>query len=441
MKGINLFLLCFDEEWSEVREYLSSDAAEEQKKSNTMYRNDCGWTCLHAACYYGAPDDIAEAMLDIGGKESVMEVDIYDDTALHSACHSGASYNIIKMLIEVGGKNLVMAKSMDDNAALHSLCLYIKKHTKVAEKVKLILEVGDANLLLSARNYHLAGKTPLEIATDNGASNIIKELLTVQSNSNSNSTRNNDSPSASIVPADSSTPVTQSSQEQDTTQSSSTNNDLTIPIRGLDIDKHYQSQLREAKENTEKLQLDSALAMLKEELYQCKKSQEAEISRLAEQKEKGEKDNKYWKEKADNYMQICSEYKAKLQEMKDKASAPVADIQMIKQEEGEAAHANELEESNRRAADLEATVETQRLEIADLSSEKDGIEKSLKDEVDKLTRELSKQQAELQLLKNSSSDVVVGMKRKHTIEEHERGRRRHNSSGTVSNTIIKKEES
>jgi cell division protein FtsB len=110
---------------------------------------------------------------------------------------------------------------------------------------------------------------------------------------------------------------------------------------------------------------------------------------------------------------------------------------MMKQEEGEAPFAQELlEVSNRRAAALKAIVETQRLEIADLlnekngiekeiadlSNEKDGIEKECKYKVDKLTRKLLKQQAELQLLKDSSSDVEVGrMKRKHTNEEHEEG--------------------
>jgi len=109
--------------------------------------------------------------------------------------------------------------------------------------------------------------------------------------------------------------------------------------------------------------------------------------------------------------------------MKDKVGTPVAGIQMIKQEEGEAARAQELlEESNRRAADLEATVETQKSEIADLSNEKDGIEKECMEKVDKLTRQLSKQQAELQQLKKSSSEVEVGMKRKRANEEHEEGK-------------------
>jgi hypothetical protein len=296
-----------------VRKYLSSDAAEEDKKRNIMCR-DLIVTCLHLAWYRDPPDNIIKAMIDIGGKELVIKIDINDRTALHWACYNGASYNIIRMLIEVGGKDLVMAKNDNGNTALHDLCWFIEGHTKVAEKVKLILQVGDANLLLSAKN--LVGKTPLKLATEEGASNIIKKLLTVQSTTNF--TRSNSSTSAIIVPADNRTPITQSNQEQD---------------------------------------------------------------------------------------------------------APVAGIQMMKQEEGEAANAQELlEESNRRAADLEATVETQRSKIADLLNEKDDIEKECVDKVDKLTRELLKQQAELQLLKDSSSDVEVGrMKRKHTNEEHGEG--------------------
>eukprot|EP00979_Chaetoceros_neogracilis_P004321 scaffold766_cov185-Chaetoceros_neogracile.AAC.1 len=154
------------------------------------------------------------------------------------------------MLIEVGGKDLVMAKNNDGDTALHNLCWYIKRHTKVAEIIKLILQVGDANLLLAAKSSN--GKTPLEIATVKGASNIIKKLLTLQSNF----TRSNNSPSANIVPADNSTPIIQSNQEQDTTRSTSTNNDLNIPIRGLGIEQNHQSQLREAKEKAKVIQQD-----------------------------------------------------------------------------------------------------------------------------------------------------------------------------------------
>jgi hypothetical protein len=442
-----------------MRNYLSSDAAEEEKKSNIMYHGFYG-TCLHAAVYRDAPADIIKAMIDIGGKRLVMKIDVVDGTVLHTACMNGASYNIIKMLIDVGGKDLVMAEDKDGDTALYNLCRRIKRHTKVAEKIKLILEVGDANLLLSTKIR--VGNTPLEIATGKGASKRIKKLLTIQSNSNS--TTNNDSPSANIVPADNCTPITQSSQEQDTTQSSSTNNGPNIPIRGLGIDQNHQSQLREATEKAKTIQQDldqkcidysdleenyqsqlkdakeqilqiqqdydqkcadychleeinqvestdnlkwgSSLAMLKKELYQCKKAQGAGISHLAEQKEKGEKDNTCWKKKVDNYMQICSQQKAKLQEIEDKEGAPISGMQIIKQNEVEAAHAKELQESNGKAADLEATVEAQRVAIVALSSEKD--------EVKKLTQICSQLKEELQLLKDSANGE--GTKRKHSNE-------------------------
>jgi ankyrin repeat protein len=164
----------------EVRKYLFSDAAEEEKKSNIMmYRNHNGWTCLHRACHRDTPDDIMKAMLDIGGKELVMKTTNYDSTVLHFACMKGASFNIINMLIEVGGKDLVMAKNKGGNTALHYLCRLIKRHARPAKKIKLILQVGDANLLLSTKDY--AGQTPLEIADDMDASSEIKKLLKLQS--------------------------------------------------------------------------------------------------------------------------------------------------------------------------------------------------------------------------------------------------------------------
>jgi|AntRauTorckE5430_2_1112549.scaffolds.fasta_scaffold06428_1 ankyrin repeat protein len=177
MKNFDLLQLCSGLQWPKVRKYLSSDAAEEEKKSNVKYRDGDERTCLHAACSRGAPDDVIQTMLAIGGKELVMMTKNDDWTALHSVlCIVGASYNIIKMLIEVGGKDLVMAKSKKGNTALHFLCWSIGEHTKVAEKINLILQVGDANLLLSTKDND--GQTPLEIVTDNGASKRIKKLLT-----------------------------------------------------------------------------------------------------------------------------------------------------------------------------------------------------------------------------------------------------------------------
>jgi hypothetical protein len=90
---------------------------------------------------------------------------------------------------------------------------------------------------------------------------------------------------------------------------------------------------------------------------------------------------------------------------------------MIKQEEGEAAHSNELEESNKKIADLVATVEAQRVKIVALSNEKDDIEKEYRDEVDKVTQMCSQRREEMQLLIDFRNGE--GTKRKYSVEEHQ----------------------
>jgi hypothetical protein len=335
-------------------------------------------------------------------------------------------HNIIRILIEVD-KNLVMAKCRNGNTTLHRLCYAIKRHTKVAEKINLILQVGDANLLLSTKDND--GETPLEIATAKGASNKIKKLLTLQSTTNP--TRSNNSPSKNVVPADNCTPITQSNQEQDTTRSSSTNNDRNIPIRGLGIDQNHQSQLREAKEKAKTMQQDfdqkctdyadleensqSQLKIAKEQILQIQRDYDQKCADCCHLKEENQVE-------CTEKLQLGSALDMLKKELYQCKRMKVDLENKVEAQEGEAACAQKLqEESNRRTADVEATVETQRLEIADLTNEKDGIEKECMDNVDKLTRKLSKQQAELQLLKKSSSEVEVGMKSKHTNEEHEEG--------------------
>ena len=341
MTGYNLLSLCKTKKWSEVRKYLSSDASEEEKKSNVMYRDRSEWTCLHHACCRDPPDDIINTMIDIGGMELVMMTDLNDCTVLQSACDYGASYNIIKMLIEVGGKNLIMAK--DENSGdttLHCLCIAIKTHNKVAEKIKLILQVGDANLLLSTKNCK--GKTPLEIATKMGVSKEIKKLLTVQS---------------------------------------------TTSVADMQMEAAHAQELLEAS-NRRAADLEATI----------------EIQRLENADLSNEKDE---------LLEASNRRAADLETTIETQRLENADQSNKKDEL--------LEASNRRAADLETTIETQILENADLSNEKDDIEKKYKDKVDKLMRKLSKQQAELQLLQNSLNDVEVGKKRKHTNEVHKEG--------------------
>ena len=44
---------------------------------------------------------------------------------------------------------------------------------------------------------------------------------------------------------------------------------------------------------------------------------EVENATLSEQKEKGQKDNTYWKDQVENHTTICSEQKANLEEIED----------------------------------------------------------------------------------------------------------------------------
>jgi hypothetical protein len=53
---------------AEAREYLSSDASDEDKKQNVMRCTTDGWICLHNA-WYNSAHDIVKSIIDIGGKE------------------------------------------------------------------------------------------------------------------------------------------------------------------------------------------------------------------------------------------------------------------------------------------------------------------------------------------------------------------------------------
>jgi hypothetical protein len=76
-----------------------------------------------------------------------------------------------------------------------------------------------------------------------------------------------------------------------------------------------------------------------------------------------------------------------------------------------------IKESNKKAADLVATVEAQRLTIVALSNEKDNIDKECRDEVDKVTQMCSQLRKELQLLIDSRNGE--GAKRKYSVDEHQ----------------------
>jgi E3 ubiquitin-protein ligase RNF1/2 len=316
-----LYSLCSNANWFEVRQFLSSNIILSKSSnclmihllSSVMYCTSEG-SCLHQACCRDAPDHIVMALLDIGGKELVMRRNDCDQVALQYACWFGASYNVVKMLIDVGGKDLVMAKDTYGNTAMHNVRHHsINDHTRVADKIKLLLQVGDADLLLVTRRND--GKTPLQFATEEGASDEIRNLLTPQSYSNLNSTENNMS-SSSISPGD-------IRNTHSIKQRSNQNHHATYPIQSsTNIE---DASLKEAKEYAQKIQQDldqkgedySALEKQKLDIEKEVENQRAKYVFMFEQKDRCEIE---YRDRIQSLTELCSKQRAAVKKMKDAKS-------------------------------------------------------------------------------------------------------------------------
>ena len=104
-----------------------------------------------------------------------------------------------------------MVKTKNGYTTLNYFCIHVNDHTRVAIKVKRLLEIGDANNVLSSTKSN--GRTPLQFATARGIFNKINNRLTPQN---------------------------------------------TIHISLQDQQEETKDQLEEAKEHTQKIQEDAA---------------------------------------------------------------------------------------------------------------------------------------------------------------------------------------
>jgi ankyrin repeat protein len=68
--GIELWKLCENETWDEVRSYLNSNEPREVKKANVEWENRDDISCLHMARNKNAPVDIIQSMIDIAGSDT-----------------------------------------------------------------------------------------------------------------------------------------------------------------------------------------------------------------------------------------------------------------------------------------------------------------------------------------------------------------------------------
>lgn len=69
--GIELWKLCENEAWDEVRSFLNSNESREAKKANVEWMNRDDITCLHMARNNNAPVDIIQSLIDITGRDIV----------------------------------------------------------------------------------------------------------------------------------------------------------------------------------------------------------------------------------------------------------------------------------------------------------------------------------------------------------------------------------
>ena len=110
-----------------------------------MEKNGNGHTTLHCACRSSNPSiNVVKRLLEVEGREMVMEKDIYGNTALvfHCAYQSdNPSIDLIKKLIKVGGRDLVVVQR-ENNRKCHPLLhtFYARSIEYIA--VKTLIEEG-----------------------------------------------------------------------------------------------------------------------------------------------------------------------------------------------------------------------------------------------------------------------------------------------------------
>ena len=126
----------------------------------------------------GKSVEVILKLIDIGGKELVMENDSSIRTALHLACKiEDMSLHIISsQLIEIGGRELLMISDQFGRTALHNACMNRNMSLDVVLKM---IEVGGRELLLTSPNNN--GGTALYYACWHGDASIaiVSKLIEV----------------------------------------------------------------------------------------------------------------------------------------------------------------------------------------------------------------------------------------------------------------------
>ncbi|GFH55835.1 predicted protein [Chaetoceros tenuissimus] len=177
-----LYNLVTQKRWKKVKNYLDQIYTENKtKKIGLMWQDKLGYTALHHATFHDAPGNIIRSMIKYGGKDLILQTTKDGVTALHFACSAGdMPFDVFSYLVTTGGRKLVMEKDSGSRTALFCLCANINKHANARDKVRLLLETGDAEVLVATEGQDFKSKyykTVFDIAKENGADVEILNIL------------------------------------------------------------------------------------------------------------------------------------------------------------------------------------------------------------------------------------------------------------------------
>ena len=114
------------------------------RKDIVLFKNNRnGHNALLCAYEYKASKEVLLKLIEIGGRDIILDQDTYGMNALQYACIYRSSEEVLLKLIEVGGREIIHEKNRDGRNALHWACMYRAS----IEVVSKLIEVGGREIV------------------------------------------------------------------------------------------------------------------------------------------------------------------------------------------------------------------------------------------------------------------------------------------------------
>jgi ankyrin repeat protein len=93
-----------------------------------------GYNPIHLACKRGANPDVVAALSEVGGKDALNAKDNYGELPIHKASSvKGASTEVVKTLLKFGGHDMLGCKNKDGMLAVHSSVYFFNTNLEVCK--------------------------------------------------------------------------------------------------------------------------------------------------------------------------------------------------------------------------------------------------------------------------------------------------------------------